>query len=105
MPTYVFACPNAHPDFEIRCSVSALDSELHQCPACGESGHVVITTAPAVPTHIVLDYPGSKKHKAGYQHSHGDRKGTKIQSGYGGMITARAEPPTTDEAIWKNPLE
>lgn len=73
--------------------------------ACGLAGKRLIS-APAIPSHIVVDYPGSKKHKAGYQHSHGDRPGTKIQVGSGGKISYRELPTekSGDNAIWRNPL-
>ena len=75
-----------------------------KCPECGETAKFVLC-APALVTNIVVDYPGSKKFKAGYQHSHGDRKGTKIQVGAGGKITPSDEPKApANGAIWKNPL-
>lgn len=104
MPTYEYMCSNDHVH-EARFSISERP-EQHECPECKQMAKQVILTAPAIPSHIVIDYPGSKKHKAGYQHSHGDRKGTKIQSGYGGIITPSDTPKgSPDGAIWKNPLE
>jgi putative FmdB family regulatory protein len=102
MPTYDYLCPNNHAH-EHFCSISARP-ETRQCPECGETAKSAILSAPSLATHIVLDYPGSKKHKAGYQHSHADRKGNNIQVGYGGKITPRDAPPATDGAIWHNPL-
>jgi hypothetical protein len=37
-------------------------------------------SAPAVLSKIVPVYPGSKKHKAGYVHTHGDRPAEKAGS-------------------------
>ena len=102
MPTYDFMCPAEH-IMEVRCSISE-KKDSYPCAECGEATRQVILEAPAIASHIVLDYPGSKKHKAGYQHSHGDRKGTKIQVGYGGKITPSETPKATSDAIWKNPL-
>jgi putative FmdB family regulatory protein len=105
MPNYDFSCPNGHPDYEVRCSIASKADEPHPCPECGVAGKSVILVSPAMPTLIVVDYPGSKKHKAGYIHSHGDRSGTKVQAGYGGKITPSSESaPSQQGAIWKNPL-
>ena len=103
MPNYDFRCPAGHVH-ELTCRI-ADKPPLTKCQTCGEEAHHVFLVAPAMPTTIVVDYPGSKKHKAGYQHTHGDRGGTKIQTGYGGKIT-RSEVPkgSPDGAIWKNPL-
>ena len=107
MPLYDFECPQGHADYEVRCSIAAKDAVPHPCPECGAGGHVVILTAPAMPTTIVLDYPGSKKHKAGYAHTHADRPGTKIQVGAGGK-TSYVERPTAKKGevvpLWRNPI-
>ena len=103
MPTYDYKCPNEHYHDHF-CSISSKPA-TRPCPECGEEAKTVILGAPGLALNIVLDYPGSKKHKAGYQHSHGDRKGTKIQIGPGGKITPSDEPKgSPDGAIWKNPL-
>lgn len=103
MPSYDYLCPNEHVH-EFTCRIADKPAS-HACPTCGLDTRSVILVAPAMPTHIVVDYPGAKKHKAGYQHSHGDKKGTKIQVGAGGKITPREEPLATSAAIWRNPLE
>ena len=102
MPTYDYACDQGH-THEVRCSFADKPA-CEPCPECGEPSKRVITQVPAVLTHVIPSYPGSKKVAAGYQHSHGDRRGTKTQSGYGGMVQASAEAPATSDAIWKNPL-
>jgi DNA-directed RNA polymerase subunit RPC12/RpoP len=57
------------------------------CPKC-KSAEVqrIFAKSPATLTVIIPTYPGCKKHKAGYVHSHGDRPKTpgKIQVGYTG---------------------
>lgn len=101
MPTYDYRCPDGH-FHEFRCSVSA-KPETHTCPSCGAEATPAITTAPPIPKVIVLDYPGSKKLKAGYMHTHGDRKATKVQVGYGGSNVVRDEPvgkPDANGNIW-----
>ena len=102
MPNYDYRCSTGHVH-EVRCRIADKPEET-SCPECGAESHHVFLTAPAMPTHIVVDYPGSKKFKAGYTHTHGDRKGTKIQVGAGGKITRSEEPKATGPAIWKNPL-
>ena len=102
MPTYDYRCPENH-FHEHRCSVSARPA-THPCPECGEEASPAITIAPPIPQVIVLDYPGSKRFKAGYMHSHGDRKGTKIQVGAGGKIAVRdelKEKPDANGNIWR----
>jgi predicted nucleic acid-binding Zn ribbon protein len=102
MPVYDYLCPNDHAHEHSCKIVERVDTR--ECPECGEIAKFQFG-APAIVTHIVVDYPGSKKHKAGYQHTHGDRRGTKIQTGYGGKITPSDEPKgSPDGAIWKNPL-
>ena len=106
MPIYDYRCPSGH-IHEHRCRIADRPAEL-PCPDCGASSKQAIIAAPALPTTIVVDYPGSKKHKAGYRHTHGDYKGTagKIQVGYGGKIVTHDEPaPAKEEGIWHNPLE
>jgi putative FmdB family regulatory protein len=88
MPTYDFACSNDH-EYEIRCSVADKDTVPHLCPECNSPGHSIIISAPHVCTVIVPTYPGSKAASAGYQHSHGPKSATKIQSGYGGSSSPK----------------
>lgn len=67
----------------------------------------MILATPPVLNVIVPSYPGCMKRRAGSVHSHGDRPGTKIQVGAGGMIAHR-EKPTEDSSIaqpmWHNPI-
>lgn len=91
MPNYDHECPNGCGDYEVRCSIA--DRTLpHPCPRCGGLGKQVITQMPAMPKTIVIDYPGSKKFKAGFVHSHGDKSATKTQVGYGGALNRDHKP-------------
>lgn len=46
-----------------------------------------LISAPKILTTIIPTYPGSQKHKAGYQHKHVNRPATKTQVGVGGGVT------------------
>lgn len=48
------------------------------CDACGADAHLVYSAPPKQFNTIIPDYPGSKKRKAGYQHTHIDRPATKV---------------------------
>lgn len=52
--------------------------EPARCPKCGSFDAELQLGGPPLLTTIVPVYPGSKKHKAGYVHSHGDRPREKI---------------------------
>ena len=84
--------------------VSCTDSEHEQpcscqCPKtekapCGAEATQVFRTAPPIwipgVTHnTVLDYPGSKAHKAGFQMSHGNIGVKKVSVGAGGALNPR----------------
>lgn len=84
MPIYDFHCESGH-DFERLLTISNRD-EAQPCPICNGPSKRVYIGFPSMPTTIVIDYPGSKKLKAGYVHSHGDKTATKVQSGFGGMV-------------------
>ena len=93
MPTYEFECEEGH-QFEIFCSISS-KPENPSCPAefedgtiCGKTSRQVILSAPFINNSElrILDYPGSKRLKAGYVHSHGPKMATKTQVGYGGKV-------------------
>lgn len=84
MPMYDFQCPACAHEFE---AVAKLEGTV-TCPRCTEGfsvkGNHYMPGAHTF-TAIIPCYPGAKKHKAGYVHSHGDCAATpgKIQSGYG----------------------
>lgn len=62
--------------------------ETPDCSACGKPMKK-IPTGGNLFTTIVPDYPGAKKNKAGYVHTHGDRPATKVQSGPGGCVNPK----------------
>jgi len=66
----------------------------------------VLLGMPPTLTTIIPSYPGCKKKMAGYVYSHGDRKGDKIQVGYGGKITPSDQPKKdiATEGMTVNPL-
>lgn len=71
--------------------VNGTEGKPDFCPACGsQKGFVRQLCAPYIPTKIIVDYPGSKRLKAGYVHTHGDRlaekKGSQVSMhGTGGV--------------------
>lgn len=82
MPMYDFRCNTCNLEFDeiVLCNVNTID-----CPVCGTlTAERIFITAPKLLTNIIPSYPGCKKHKAGYVHTHADRNATKISSGYGG---------------------
>lgn len=101
MPVYDYRCKHGH-NTEHRCKI-AERPEAVTCSRCGEEAAFGIFDCPALPTTIVVDYPGSKKKKAGYVHSHGDFPAEKVQVGFGGKVSHRQE----EVAEWRrnNPWE
>lgn len=87
MPTYDYGCENHH-DFEHRCNVSARPETI-PCPVegCGKLAKQIILGTPYVwKDTYVFDYPGSKRLKAGFVHSHGDPGVKKVSVGAGGAL-------------------
>ena len=85
MPMYDMHCPNCHARFE---DIAKLEDKV-ECPACHasfpcEGNHYMGIAKPF--STIVPTTATSKKYKAGYVHSHGNRPKTegKIQVGYNG---------------------
>lgn len=117
MPTYEFRCPQGH-DTEHFCSISAKPDRL-ECPhvgedgaACGEPAKQVFLTPPeywipGVNKQTVLDYPGSKMHKAGYVHAYVDPGVKKVSVGAGGVLNPSTSPrhPMASQVKpeWKKP--
>lgn len=87
MPNYDFQCPHDHV-FEVRCNISERTAP-RECPECHELSTLVILAAPHLNdgTKVVLDYPGSKRLKAGYSHSHGPKAASRFQIGAGGAVS------------------
>ena len=52
--------------------------EPAQCPHCGSPKAELQLGGAKLLTTIIPTYPNSKRHKAGYVHSHGDRPREKI---------------------------
>lgn len=48
------------------------------CVQCGGVAERIYLTCPKQLTVIIPDYPGCKKHRAGYVHTHADRPATKV---------------------------
>lgn len=83
MPMYDFECPACGHRFE---DIAKLEDRV-RCPSCAESISVSdnhLMPATKTFTTIVATTRTSKKYKAGYVHSHGDKPATKIQVGASG---------------------
>lgn len=96
MPTYDYKCEHGHV-FERFCSISAKEAEpTPPCPQadCGQPSHQILCSMPALNFGdlYILDYPGSKRLKAGYVHSHVDPGATKVSSGVGGCLNPSTRP-------------
>jgi putative FmdB family regulatory protein len=60
------ACAHTFDDY-----VEGVEGKPEQCPACGASdAFKKLPSTWSFPTTIVVDYPGSKRLKAGYVHTH-----------------------------------
>jgi len=82
MPLYDYECLDCDIHFE---AIVRFDGPPPLC-SCGSAHTHRLPPAPKMFGTIVPDYPGAKKKKAGYVHSHADRPKTpgKIQVGYTG---------------------
>ena len=83
MPLYDFECSHCGTLFEE--IIPAVQTTL-ECPKCQKSADRKLGGTKVL-TNIIPAYPGCKRQKAGYVHTHGDKKATKIQSGYGGCVS------------------
>lgn len=77
-------------DFECGCGhteeqLVQPDEEV-RCPECGATMRRCIGKT-HIFTTIVATYPGSKRHKAGYEHQYVNQPATKTQIGYGGSVS------------------
>lgn len=88
-------------DGAAQCDVCPVEPEPCELPARQVFLTPPTTWIPGVDHKTVLDYPGSKAHKAGHVHSHGFKYATKVSSGAGGMINPRtsAEAPIVNRVI------
>ena len=80
MPMYDFECEKCHEKYED----IVKEGEASSCAKCSHANWKHLMPATKTFTTIIPDYPGAKKHKAGYVHSHGDKPATKIQVGASG---------------------
>lgn len=105
MPNYDYECEEGHIT-EIRSTISEKPEEI-ECPECKKPAKYIISGCMLNnPEVCVLDYPGSKRFKAGYVHILGDKPATKTQVGYGGHQTAgerRHHHPIADNFIQESP--
>ncbi len=85
MPMHDFECPKCGQELE----ELVKQDEVLRCSACGVKMKMVFKEAPKLFSTIVPDYPGAKKIKAGYVHTHADRPATKVQSGAGGCVNPK----------------
>lgn len=89
LKTFNFECKKCN--YEFSDTVQGVEGKPDFCPECGSlKGFSKLPSAPNIPTKIIIDYPGSKRFKAGYQHTHRDRpaekKGSQISMhGSGGV--------------------
>jgi hypothetical protein len=76
---YDFECPCGHIFDEY---VEGWQGQPDKCPSCGQTE--VFSKLPstyALPTTIIMAYPGSKQFKAGYVHTHArpaEKKGSQV---------------------------
>lgn len=100
MPVYEYRCANDHTTELIR--PYSERAQPAECRVCGSEAAYGIYTAPRVNDTkvMILSYPGSKKLKAGYVHSHGDMRATRTQSGYGGTQGPKEKP--SDDYVRQN---
>ena len=67
-----FSCDECKHQFDdlVWCE-NGVEGKPDPCPKCKSTGGFTRQlSAPAIVTNIVVDYPGSKRLKAGYQHTH-----------------------------------
>jgi len=84
---YDFECLACGKIFE---EVVNSSKESVSCPYCGsDTTQKIWIKSPSCLTEIIPSYPGCKKQKAGYVHTHGNRPATKIMSGPGGVTTPK----------------
>lgn len=80
---YDYRCPEGHTTTTLRYYRDHLDPV--PCETCGAAATYVLSAPWLNDTNVmILSYTGSKKLKAGYVHSHGDMRATRVQAGPGG---------------------
>lgn len=76
MPLYDYKCTKCDHDEE---SIEPSGTSEIFCSECGATSERYFKECAKTLTTIIPSYPGCKKHKAGYVHTHGDRPRTKVQ--------------------------
>jgi putative FmdB family regulatory protein len=75
MPMYDFKCHACGHEEE---SIEKSGTTRIPCSNCNEQSERFFKGAPTTLTTIIPSYPGCKKHKAGYVHSHADKPATRV---------------------------
>lgn len=102
MPNYDYRCPRDHV-WNRFCSIrehDAITDPPCEGPGeevgarCGLPSHQVFTSMPSINNTevMILDYPGSKRLKAGYVHAYVDPGVKKVSVGYGGALNPTTAP-------------
>jgi len=80
LKVYDFKCNKCETVFED--TVEGVEGIPEECPKCSSTkGFTKLIGSPNLVSTIIVDYPGSKKLKAGYQHTHNleaEKKGRQI---------------------------
>lgn len=117
MPTYNYKCEQGHIT-ERWCSIRERDADPNPpCTekvdadngsptelTCGAKTTQVFLTMPSINNTevMILDYPGSKRLKAGYVHSYVDPGPTKVSVGPAGQLNPHSKP-RHPAASWVTP--
>lgn len=76
MPLYDYECVKCgHCEESIQPPVTP----TIECSKCGEVSEKYYTSCAKTLTTIIPAYPGCKKNKAGYVHTHGDKPRSRVQ--------------------------
>jgi len=76
MPLYDYCCTSCkHTEEDLQPS----GTTTIECEVCGSVSARFFAKAPAYLTKTIPSYPGCKKVRAGYVHTHGDRPSTRVQ--------------------------
>jgi hypothetical protein len=83
MPVYDFRC--SYCKHELNDEICGAEESV-KCPECNNIMDRDFP-APKVFNKIIPMYPGAKKLKAGYVHTHADQPATRSQVGFGGKVS------------------
>lgn len=76
MPVYDYRCSECNHEEE---SIEPSGTETISCEECESTSNRFIGGFPTTLKKIIPAYPGCKKQKAGYVHTHGDKPKSKVQ--------------------------